>query len=303
LSSPGLRLSFPVRAPSRRTSVGNTTTADTVPQRQQATPSLGETLFKPLTDPKASIAQRVGRAIGTLIGGIVAILFLIGVFATLASKAAAGIGGGRAYVETGGKKYDAQSGKRIVKQDGKTYHKNWLGQWVADKTWLGSDKVERDWLGNPKVERNWLGQQRIERTWLGSPVVPPERPADKGACFITTACIQARGLADNCADLTTLRSFRDGYVRSLPEGDRIIREYYEVAPRILVAIAAAENASEVYCDLYARLVAKSVALICAGKNVEAFSNYVEVVNELKHRHLDGATVDPNYPNELEGRGT
>ena len=38
-------------------------------------------------------------------------------------------------------------------------------------------------------------------------------------CFLTSACVAARGLPDDCAELTALRAFRDGYVRSQPEGE------------------------------------------------------------------------------------
>ena len=42
---------------------------------------------------------------------------------------------------------------------------------------------------------------------------------DSGGCFLTSACTEARGLPDDCHELTVLRSFRDGYLRSQPEGE------------------------------------------------------------------------------------
>jgi hypothetical protein len=60
------------------------------PRLQQATSSLGETLFKPLSNPKLSTAQRVGRGIGMVIGGLLAVLFLIGVFVALLLTAGGG---------------------------------------------------------------------------------------------------------------------------------------------------------------------------------------------------------------------
>ena len=32
---------------------------------------------------------------------------------------------------------------------------------------------------------------------------------DSGGCFLTSACTEARGLPDDCHELTVLRSFRD----------------------------------------------------------------------------------------------
>ena len=59
---------------------------------------------------------------------------------------------------------------------------------------------------------------------------------DSGGCFLTSACTEARGLPDDCHELTVLRSFRDGYLRSQPEGEAEIAEYYAVAPKIVDAI-------------------------------------------------------------------
>jgi hypothetical protein len=176
------------------------------------------------------------------------------------------------------------SGGSVIQQDGKTYRRNWLGQWVADKDWLGNDKVERDWLGQPKIKRDWLGNQKIERDWLGNPIVPPEKKSHSGGCLITTACTQAKRLPDDCLELRTLRRFRDSYVRNLPNGESVIREYYDVASKIVAAINAQDNAEEVYRDLYERLVLKSIALIRSGRNNEALENYVGVVAELKRRY-------------------
>ena len=60
------------------------------PQPQQAMASLGEALFKPMSDPQVSTAQRVGRGIGMVIGGALAVLFLVGAFLALLLTAGGG---------------------------------------------------------------------------------------------------------------------------------------------------------------------------------------------------------------------
>ncbi len=47
--------------------------------------------------------------------------------------------------------------------------------------------------------------------------------------FLTTACLQAAGLPDNCKELQTLRRFRDEYVSRLPNGSAILSHYLNVA--------------------------------------------------------------------------
>jgi hypothetical protein len=105
-----------------------------------------------------------------------------------------------------------------------------------------------------------------------------------GGCFITTACVEARGLSDNCPELNTLRAFRDKYIRALPNGEQLISEYYAIAPRVIAGIKHAENSKEVYLSLYERLVLKSLRLIRSGKKDEAFKNYLNIVNELKQKY-------------------
>lgn len=104
-------------------------------------------------------------------------------------------------------------------------------------------------------------------------------------CFITTASVEAKGLADDCYELNALRVFRDEYVRNLPNGDEIIREYYETAPRIIAGINQAKNSREISLSLYEHLVVKSIEFIHSGKKDDAFKNYLKIANQLKKRYL------------------
>ncbi len=111
----------------------------------------------------------------------------------------------------------------------------------------------------------------------------------KEGCFISTACTEAKGLPDNCPELDAVRGFRDTYIRGLPNGEEILRQYYEVAPEIVSAINRAKNQKEIYLALYEQLVS-IVDLIRQGKKDEVFRNYLRVFNELKRRYVDAAKV-------------
>ena len=52
------------------------------------------------------------------------------------------------------------------------------------------------------------------------------RDSSSGPCFLTSACVEAKGLADDCHELSVLRNFRENYLRTVPEGRREIAEYY-----------------------------------------------------------------------------
>lgn len=104
-------------------------------------------------------------------------------------------------------------------------------------------------------------------------------------CFLTSACTEARGLPDDCEELTTLRAFRDGYMKSLPQGQADICEYYHTAPAIVEKIHALPNATEVFDRIYTELVLPCVELIHNGKNEEAYTKYRNYVKLLQGQYF------------------
>lgn len=105
-------------------------------------------------------------------------------------------------------------------------------------------------------------------------------------CFLTSACTEARGLPDDCEELTTLRAFRDGYMKSLPQGQADICMYYHIAPAIVDKIHALPNAKEVFDRIYTELVIPCVELIRAGKNEDAYDKYRGYVQQLQAQYLN-----------------
>jgi hypothetical protein len=106
-----------------------------------------------------------------------------------------------------------------------------------------------------------------------------------GDCFITTACTVAMGLPDDCAELVILRQFRDEYVRQLPNGDKIIDEYYRIAPAIVRKINERPDHQEVFTALF-RQIEKAVQLIRERRYSEAFVDYADVVKRLRKEYMN-----------------
>jgi len=106
----------------------------------------------------------------------------------------------------------------------------------------------------------------------------------KKFCYLTTACAVARGLPDDCVELTTLRRFRDGYVQGLPGGARLIDEYYRTAPLILERIGARPDAWEVLDQLYGVIVG-CVRSIREGRNADALLAYRMMFESLAQQYL------------------
>lgn len=80
-------------------------------------------------------------------------------------------------------------------------------------------------------------------------------------CFLTTACCQYYGLADNCDELEAMRTLRDKYMMLSESGKALINEYYETAPEIERKISSAPDHGEICENIY------QTVLLC--------KNYVE----------------------------
>lgn len=112
------------------------------------------------------------------------------------------------------------------------------------------------------------------------PIYKQQNPSDS-RCYITTACIRAKNLPDNCHELTVLRTFRDTYLLASEEGKAAVSHYYEIAPHVVAAIEKKANAEEIFVDLYEKLVSPCVALISDGKHEAAFQLYKNTALELE----------------------
>lgn len=84
-----------------------------------------------------------------------------------------------------------------------------------------------------------------------------------------------------------LRGFRDTYIKSLPDGEDVIKEYYDVAPGIVSAINAREDKDAVYEDIYSTLL-KAEKMIDRKENEEAYTLYRDMVVSLKKTYTPDA---------------
>ena len=104
------------------------------------------------------------------------------------------------------------------------------------------------------------------------PIYKQENPSDS-TCFLSTACIRAKHLPDDCTELMTLRKFRDTYLQSFEEGRGDIQDYYQIAPSIVRAIDAHPNAERIYAGIYDNLIIPCLKLIAEGNFKEAHQLY------------------------------
>ena len=103
-------------------------------------------------------------------------------------------------------------------------------------------------------------------------------------CFITTAVCEFRGEADDCAMLEDFRAFRDGYLSSCPDGEALIREYYDCAPGIVSRIDFCENRKAVYDRLYRDYLVPCHDAFRMGALSSCKEQYVNMVRSLKKKY-------------------
>lgn len=107
---------------------------------------------------------------------------------------------------------------------------------------------------------------------------------NENGCFLTSACVKAKGLPDDCRELQTLRQYRDLYLRKTQTGMEKVREYYRVAPKIVEAVNARQDSDRIWDNVYRDLVSVCVELIDEGKNEEAFDIYKSYTMLLKRKY-------------------
>ena len=73
-------------------------------------------------------------------------------------------------------------------------------------------------------------------------------------CYLTTACVDYFGKPDDCYELETLRSFRDGFMQTSTEMKEAAKKYYVIAPKIVAKINSLPNKASVYQKMYTDLV-------------------------------------------------
>ena len=108
--------------------------------------------------------------------------------------------------------------------------------------------------------------------------------SSSGGCFLTSACTAARGLPDDCHELTVLRNYRDNWLKHQSDGILLVAHYYEVAPKIVEAIDKLENRLEIWDSLYFNLVLPCVELIEKEQYEEALKLYRETTLKLEKEY-------------------
>jgi hypothetical protein len=112
-------------------------------------------------------------------------------------------------------------------------------------------------------------------------------PPSEG-CFLTTACCEVLGLADDCFELRQLRRYRDQVLAASSRGREEIAYYYRIAPLVLARLPQAERGQRL-SSMYCRFVLPSAVAARLGLNGLAYCLYRQMIDELEREFAPGPT--------------
>ncbi|HIR13170.1 MAG TPA: hypothetical protein IAB31_04525 [Candidatus Choladousia intestinavium] len=112
-----------------------------------------------------------------------------------------------------------------------------------------------------------------------------EKGFHKKFCYITTAVCETFGKSDDCYELTLLRDYRDTYLASLPQGDALIQEYYDIAPTIVKHINSREDAREIYRRIWDTYLSPCIHMIEQEKLEDCRELYEDMVHTLQDKYF------------------
>ena len=101
------------------------------------------------------------------------------------------------------------------------------------------------------------------------------------ACFFTTAAVHTIGLADNCWELTQLRSFRDEVMKKTIIGSKLVEQYYAQAPNIVRRINTLSQAKRIWLKTYWFDILPNALLAKVGLNALAQKRYIKLFKRLQ----------------------
>ena len=160
---------------------------------------------------------------------------------------------------------------------------NWIDNgWANSGGWGNGRWVDNGWSNSSNGGRwqdsGWSnssnGGHWTDQGWNNS----------GSGCYVTTACVDHIGLADDCEEMEILRHFRDLLVEQDEEFRDAVLEYYRKAPVIVQKINDSETKDEELEYLYVNLVQKCVKLLKEECYDEAKEHYINVFHELLDKY-------------------
>lgn len=109
---------------------------------------------------------------------------------------------------------------------------------------------------------------------------------ERKLCYITTAVCRSQGKPDDCYELRAFRDFRDGYLMRSGDGRRLVEEYYDIAPGIVMLINMEKHPDKTYEGIYEKHLMPCLRFIEEGRRNDCRNRYISMVRELEEKYLE-----------------
>lgn len=105
-------------------------------------------------------------------------------------------------------------------------------------------------------------------------------------CYITTAVCEALNKPEDCPEVMRMKEYRDNYFCLLPDGSKMIEEYYDISPTILKRIEKNSLQKEKYLWIWDTFLSPCLTALEQGQKEECGLIYQEMVRRLKKEYLE-----------------
>ena len=119
----------------------------------------------------------------------------------------------------------------------------------------------------------------------GEEKINAETYNNSGGCYITTAVCRCLQKKDDCYELTMFRNYRDEILSKETDGRLIIREYYNIAPRIVENIDQRCNSKKIYQMIWDNYLKQCLQYIECKNYSNCKDLYMQMVRELQSTYL------------------
>lgn len=147
-----------------------------------------------------------------------------------------------------------------------------LGHAHADNEYR---KVE-GWIQSNKSKERYSAN----RSYASTSYTSSSSSSSEKGCFLTTATCVALDKPDNCEEIMAYKAYRDNKLAKDTDGEKLIIEYYRIAPLLVEAIDAKPNAKEIYIYLYNKYIKVGYAYLQEKDMRQAKKTYIDMVKEL-----------------------
>ena len=145
------------------------------------------------------------------------------------------------------------------------------------RMWLTCPKCGHEWnTDDLHIENQVNEENRCENIKLGYNCPRCQYNASKdNGCYITTACIVAKGYVRDYTIIKTMRKFRDEYMNISPSRQSMVKNYYLNAPKVVEEITKAPNSNQIFTKIYKEMVLPTYEAIINNKKDEACQIYYD----------------------------